>query len=54
MKIESIANMVNSFRNPPLLEDCLPPFNFSTRPRRLEAVPSRLISYVGLSQILVV
>jgi hypothetical protein len=39
------------FLNPPLLGDCLPPFDISTRPGRLETVSSRLISYVGLSQI---
>ena len=41
------------FRNPSLLGDSLPEFYFSTRPGRLETVPSRSISYVGFTQILV-
>lgn len=40
------------FRNPSLLGDSLPPFDISTRLRRLETVLSRFISNVGLSQIL--
>jgi hypothetical protein len=41
------------FLNPSLLGYSLPLFDFSTRPGRLETVPSRSISYAGLSQILV-
>ena len=41
------------FLNPSLLGDSLPPFDISTRPRRLERVTSRFISNEGLSQILV-
>ena len=39
--------------NPFLLRNSLPPFDISTRPRRLERVASRFISYEELFQILV-
>ena len=48
LRLESTISL-----NPFFLEDSLPEVDFSTRPGGLETVPSRSISYAGLSRILV-